>query len=324
MSRPLILALVLALACADATAPAPVPPSISVTAANANLAAFGEMTQLAVKDENGAAVAKPVTWTSSAPSIATVSATGAVTAVTNGSATITAKVDSLTATTTITVAQVATKLGFVGKPMTTQFGVTIPAITVQIQDANGNVVSSATNAISVGIEANPGSGVLAGTTQATAANGVASFNSLAIDKAAVGYTLNATAAGLTAATSPAFEIMDVAIRIDSVKLSSASVKIGASTAYSVWITNGAGRNLTSVAVQGYILQNNVANGAGGVSALGCGSPTAGTIVPGTCKMDWALYATSGSYSAGAATAKVDLHEGTALRGSRTLPVTMTP
>ena len=317
----LTLALV---ACGDTTAPAAPTPAIALTVAKSNLVSFGETSQLLARDENGAAVAKPVTWTSSAPAIATVSDAGVVTALANGSATITAKVDSLSATTTITVAQVAAKLGFVGKPGTTQFGVTLPAVVVQVQDANGNLVSEATNSISVAIEANPANGVLAGSTQAAAANGVASFNTLAIDKAAVGYTLTATAAGLSAATSPAFEIMEVAIRIDSVKLASSSVKIGASTAYSIWITNGSGRNLTSVLIQGYILQNNTVNGAGGLAALGCGSATAGTIVPGTCKMDWALYASNGTYTAGAATAKIDLQEGSTPRGSKTLPVTMTP
>jgi hypothetical protein len=312
------------LACGDTTAPAAPAPAITLTAAQTNLISFGETSQLLAKDESGAVVDKPVTWTSSTPAVATVSAAGVVTAVANGSATITAKVDSLTATTTITVTQVAAKLAFVGKPGTTQFGVTLPALVVQIQDANGNLVSDATNAITVAIEANPANGALAGSTQVTAANGVASFNTLAIDKAAVGYTLSATAAGLSAATSSAFEIMDVAIRIDSVKLASSSVKIGASTAYSIWITNGSGRNLTSVLIQGYILQNNTVNGAGGLAALGCGSATSGTIVPGTCKMDWALYASNGTYTAGAATAKIDLQEGSTPRGSKTLPVTMTP
>ena len=317
----LTLALV---ACGDSTSPVAPTPAIALTATQSNLVSFGETSQLLAKDENGVLVSRPVTWTSSAPAIATVNAAGLVTAVANGSATITAKVDSLTATTTITVAQAAAKLAFVGKPGTTQFGVTLPAVVVQVQDANGNVVSEATNAITVAIETNPANGALAGTTQASAANGLASFSTLAIDKAAIGYTLSATAAGLMAATSAEFEIMDVAIRVDSVKLASSSVKIGSSTAYSIWITNGSGRNLTSVLIQGYILQNNIVNGAGGRSVAGCGSAISGTIVPGTCKVDWALYAANGTYSAGAATAKIDLQEGSIPRGSKTLPITMTP
>lgn len=312
-------------ACGDnPTEPTPAAPAISLNTAQASMVSFGETTQLVAKDEKNVVVTKPITWTSSANAIATVDATGKVTAVANGIATITAKVDSLTAITTITVAQAAAKLAFIGTPKTTMFGVTLPAIAVQVQDANGNLVQSATNPITVAMAANPASGALAGNTLANAANGVASFNTLSIDKAAVGYTLTATALNLTAATSPAFEIMDVALRIDSVKLASNNVKIGASTAYSIWITNGSGQNITSVLVQGYILQNNISNGAGGLSVIGCGSATNGTIVPGTCKMDWALYATNGSYTAGAATAKIDLQEGSAMRGSKSLGVTMTP
>ena len=324
MQRSLIaVALLAALACGD-SALAPVPPSISVTAASANLVSLGETTQLTAKDENGAAVAKPITWTSSSNSVATVSASGVVTAVANGTATITAKVDSLTASTTITVAQAPAKLAFLTKPMTTQFGVVIPAFAVQVRDANDNLVPTATNAITVAIDVNPANGVLSGTTQVNASGGAALFGTLAIDKAAVGYTFTATAPGLPAATSQAFEIMDVGLRIDSVKLSSANVKIGGSAPYSVWITNGSGQTLTFVAVQGYLQQGTVNNGAGGASVVNCGSATAGTIIPGTCKMDWALYATQGSYIAGAATAKIDLHQGTSLRGSKSLAVTMTP
>ena len=324
MRSAILAAALFVIACGDATSPAAPTPAINLSAAQTNLVSFGETTQLVAKDEMNAVITRPITWTSSAPAVATVDAAGKVTAVANGTTTITAKVDTLAATTTITVAQVAAKLGFVGAPKPTMFGVTLPAFVVQVQDANGNLVQSASHEITVAMGTNPVGGALVGTTQANAANGVASFSTLAIDKAAVGYTLTASAAGLTAATSPAFEIMDVALRIDSVKLASANVKIGGNTAYSVWITNGSGHNLTFVGVQGYLQQGTLLNGAGGVSVLNCGSATAGTITPGTCKMDWALYATQGGYTAGAATAKIDLNEGAVIRGSKSIAVTMTP
>src|SRR4029077_585188 len=60
--------------------------------------------------------------------------------------------------------------------------------------------------ISVAIGANPGAGALGGTTKKSATAGVASFNNLTISKPGSGYTLTASAAGLTGATSNAFTI----------------------------------------------------------------------------------------------------------------------
>ena len=47
---------------------------------------------------------------------------------------------------------------------------------------------------------------LLGTTTVTAVNGVAIFSTLGIDRAGSGYTLSATAAGVTGATSTPFDI----------------------------------------------------------------------------------------------------------------------
>ena len=80
-----------------------------------------------------------------------------------------------------------------------------PALTVQIQDANGNVLTS-TASVTVAIGANPGGGTLAGTKTVAAVAGVATFSTLSINKFGRGYTLTATSAGLTSATSVAFDI----------------------------------------------------------------------------------------------------------------------
>ena len=53
----------------------------------------------------------------------------------------------------------------------------------------------------------PGGGTLSGTTTVSAVNGVAVFSNLSIDKTGDGYTLTATSAGLTGATSPPFDIL---------------------------------------------------------------------------------------------------------------------
>ncbi|HYG76614.1 MAG TPA: Calx-beta domain-containing protein, partial [Planctomycetota bacterium] len=103
--------------------------------------------------------------------------------------------------------QVATKLAFSVQPSNTQAGSSIsPAVKVAIQDASGVTVSTATNAVTIVIGTNPGTGTLGGTLTVNAVSGVATFSNLSIDKAGTGYTLVASATNLTSATSNAFNI----------------------------------------------------------------------------------------------------------------------
>ena len=101
----------------------------------------------------------------------------------------------------------ATKLAFVVQPSNTAAGTSIsPAVTVTVEDADGNTVTSATSVVTLAISANPGSGSLSGTTTVSAVNGVATFSNLSINKVGTGYTLAASATGLTAAASTAFNV----------------------------------------------------------------------------------------------------------------------
>src|SRR2546425_1076018 len=77
---------------------------------------------------------------------------------------------------------------------------------VAVQDAQGNTVTTATTSITVAIGTNPASGTLAGTPTVAAVNGVATFANLSINNPGTGYTLTASATGLTGATSSAFNI----------------------------------------------------------------------------------------------------------------------
>src|SRR5213075_1168238 len=74
-----------------------------------------------------------------------------------------------------------------------------------IQDAFGNQTNSSAN-VTVALGNNPGSGTLSGTLTRPAVGGAASFGNLSIDKVGTGYTLVASSAGLTSATSAAFDI----------------------------------------------------------------------------------------------------------------------
>ena len=73
-----------------------------------------------------------------------------------------------------------------------------PAVQVRIVDGAGNLVSTATNTVTIALGSNPVAGILSGTLSAAAAGGVASFATLTLDRAGVGYTLTAASGVLTA------------------------------------------------------------------------------------------------------------------------------
>ena len=102
----------------------------------------------------------------------------------------------------------AAKLAFIGQPSNANTGDAISLPVVAVQDAYGNLVTTATNSISITMGNNPASSDLLGTLTVNAAHGVATFNDLSIKYPGAGYTLHATADGLTAADSAAFNISE--------------------------------------------------------------------------------------------------------------------
>jgi hypothetical protein len=100
----------------------------------------------------------------------------------------------------------ATSLLFTVQPSNTTAGASIsPTIRVTAFDPQGNQATGTGN-VTLAIANNPGGGALSGITTVAAANGVAVFSGLSITLAGIGYTLQATAAGLVPATSVAFNI----------------------------------------------------------------------------------------------------------------------
>jgi plastocyanin len=109
---------------------------------------------------------------------------------------------------------IPTKVGFTAQPGNTAVGAAItPAVTVRVQDASGNPVTSSTAPITIAIGNNSGGATLGGTTTQTAASGVATFSDLTLDKSGAAYTLSASSSGLTSATSGAFNIFGAAALI---------------------------------------------------------------------------------------------------------------
>src|SRR5439155_1309025 len=162
---------------------------------------------------NGAAVVLTATGTGNTltqpatPTDANGVATGSLTSTVAGSKTVTASLaGGITATHTAVVtvtAGAATQLAFTVQPPN---GAAVaartisPAVQVAARDAQGNLVSAFAGSVTVALGTNPSGGTLAGTTTVTAAGGVATFGTLSVDKVGTGYTLTATAPGLSGAT----------------------------------------------------------------------------------------------------------------------------
>src|SRR5213592_1818550 len=100
-----------------------------------------------------------------------------------------------------------TKLVFMAQPTNAAGAQPItPAVQVAVQDAFGNTVTAATDAVTVAVGANPGAGTLSGTLTVAATQGIATFSNLRIDRPGSGYTLAASAGGLSGATSVPFAV----------------------------------------------------------------------------------------------------------------------
>ena len=101
----------------------------------------------------------------------------------------------------------ATKLAFTVQPGAAAAGTAIaPALQVAIQDASGNTVTRAMTSVTVALGANPSGASLFGTVTVAALNGVATFSTLSVNDVGTGYTLTASASGLTGATSASFNV----------------------------------------------------------------------------------------------------------------------
>ncbi len=136
------------LACGDDPVdppPDPVATTVEVAPATATLSALGETVQLTatVSDQNGNVMSgASVTWSSSDASVATVSATGLVTAAGNGTATITATSGNASGAATVTVRQEAAAVTVSpDSVLLTEIGETAQ-LAAEVTDANGNVIEN--------------------------------------------------------------------------------------------------------------------------------------------------------------------------------------
>ena len=185
--------------------------TVTVSPDTGLLGAIGATRQFvaAAKDANGNAISGVAfIWLSSNDAVATIDTAGLATAVGPGTVTITAAGRGIPGTAELAVMQAPAKLGFRVQPTSTVLDRAIsPVVQVEIQDSAGVRVAAAQNAVTIAIGNDPGNGgQLMGSLTANAVDGVASFSGLTITNWGQGYTLVATASGLTQATSSAFDV----------------------------------------------------------------------------------------------------------------------
>ena len=140
-------------------APPPEPPrpaSIEVEPASATLVSLGETAafRAAIKDQYGAAYSGSPAWTSSDPAVFTVESDGTVTAVANGSGTVAASFEGLSATAVVEVAQAVAALTIdSGDGQRARAGAALPdPVVVRVADAEGAPVAGATVAFTPGTD----------------------------------------------------------------------------------------------------------------------------------------------------------------------------
>src|SRR5256885_1585037 len=168
-----------------------------------------------------------------------------------------------------------TQLAFTVQPSNTVAGAAIsPAVQVSALDAAGNPVPSFTGSVTGAPGSHPGGRTLSGTTTVTAANGVASFSPLTLDKTGTSYALTATATGLNPAMSSGFSITP-----------GAATQLVFGTQPGTTVAN---RQITpAVKVRALDAFGNVATGFTGPVAIALGSNPGGSTLSGpkTARLD---------------------------------------
>lgn len=237
----------------------PVPvASITVQPSSVTLA-VGATTALAtaLKDANGGALDRPVTWSSDVPTVATVSAAGVVAAVGAGSATITAQSEGKSATTQVTV-----------NPA--------PVGAVAVTPGSASVAVGGTVALAAAVTAADGS-ALAGRivtwTSSDIGIAVVSATGVVTGVAPGSVTITATSEGKSGTS--AVTVARPAVNSVEVQPQSTAVTLGASTTLTATVTDATGAVVPDAPVAWASGNTAVAtvSATGVVTGVGLGSAT---------------------------------------------------
>ena len=284
----------------------PVPVASVVVSLAAATLPVGETTQATatVRDaQNNVLEGRAVSWRSTAPAVATVSATGVVTAEGGGNADIIATVEGIPGTATLRATQVPTSLAIQtqpagavsGRPFTTQ-----PV--VRILDRDGAVVTTgagATQAVTVARAS--GTATLGGTITVNAVNGVATFTNLSFAGAGTGahtltFTSGTPALSVTSASLTVTAGTATNIAATTTVNQSAVAGTAVSTPPRARVTDAGGNPVSGVAVTFTVT-------AGGGSTTPASGSTVNTNANGVAILgSWTLGGTAGTNTVTAAVA----------------------
>src|SRR5439155_1193731 len=180
-----------------------------------------------------------------------------------------------------------TQLVFTVEPGNIAAGGTMtPAVQVTAEDAAGRVATGFTGNVAVAIGANPGGGALTGTKTVAAVAGVATFSTLTINRTGTGYTLAASASGLTGNTSATFNITPgtTALLVFTVQPSSATS--GAAITPAVQVSAQDAQGNTATPFSGNVALAIAANPGGGtLSGTATAAAVGGVVSFGSLSID---------------------------------------
>jgi hypothetical protein len=186
----------------------------------------------------------------------------------------------------------ASKLAITQAPATGISGQALgTALTVAVEDAFGNVVTSNTSTLAVSVASGPGSFALGSTTDVAAANGVASFSNLIFDRAGT-YTLGVVDGALTGATSGGFTVSPAAASSLTIMRTPSSGTAGQALTPSleVAVTDQFGNVITN---DSSTISVAVASGPAGFAS---GSTSSAAVVSGVASFSNLMLNSSGTYT----------------------------
>ena len=221
------------------------------------------------------------------------------------------------------------KLAFVQGPSNVVAGSSIsPSVTVAVEDAAGNTVTTSSAAVTVAVGTNPSGGTLSGTTTVNAVSGIATFSTLSLDKAGTGYTLAASSGALTGSMSGSFNVTPgSASKLAFVQgPTSATAGAAISPAITVAVTDAFGNTITSSSAS-VTLAIGTNPGGGTLSGTKTVSASAGVATFSTLSIDkggsgYTLAATSTGLS-GATSSSFSINVGAVSSGQSTVSASPT-
>jgi Big-like domain-containing protein/invasin-like protein/calcineurin-like phosphoesterase family protein len=312
--------------------------TITVTAKDGNGNPVAGATVVLSATGTGNTITQPASTTNSS-GVATGTISSTVAEVKTMSATANGIALNQKPTVTVT-SSAASALVFTGQPQSTAAGATItPAVTVEVRDQFNNKVTSPAASVTAAIGTNPSAGTLSGTSTVTSSNGVASFSTLSIDKAGKGYTLTASATGLTSATSSPFDVTAVVPTVsatNSLVAASSPITAGAgSSTITVTVKDGSGNPMSGITVtlsatgngntiaQPADTTNASGIATGSLSSTGAGTKTITAVAGGTTlSQKPVVTVNAGPADAGTSTVAASPSSITAGSGSSTITVTV--